>query len=165
MGRQLLKTLQQIIANQIALSILRSLFGGIAGAPAGGNLGGQDVGELAGAAPASFAAGGYTGPGGKYQPAGIVHAGEFVINREATAANFEVLAAINEGAYAVAPQSFAPRSYASGGFVESMGGGDLGTATIGLEEGLVAKHVDSVFLKVANKHRRSLGTILRGQKP
>ncbi|MGH8347062.1 MAG: hypothetical protein ACRES5_10920, partial [Pseudomonas sp.] len=29
-----------------------------------------------------FASGGYTGPGGKYQPAGIVHAGEFVHRQE-----------------------------------------------------------------------------------
>ena len=31
-----------------------------------------------------YADGGYTGDGGKYQPAGIVHAGEFVMNKEAT---------------------------------------------------------------------------------
>ena len=31
-----------------------------------------------------YADGGYTGEGGKYQPAGIVHAGEFVMNKEAT---------------------------------------------------------------------------------
>ena len=30
-----------------------------------------------------FAEGGYTGPGGKYQPAGLVHAGEFVLTAEA----------------------------------------------------------------------------------
>ena len=33
---------------------------------------------------AGFADGGYTGDGGKYQPAGIVHAGEFVMTKEAT---------------------------------------------------------------------------------
>lgn len=32
-----------------------------------------------------FAVGGYTGDGGKYQPAGVVHAGEFVVRKEATA--------------------------------------------------------------------------------
>ena len=36
------------------------------------------------AKPAGFAEGGYTGDGGKYQPAGIVHAGEFVMSKEAT---------------------------------------------------------------------------------
>lgn len=30
-----------------------------------------------------FSKGGYTGPGGKYQPAGIVHAGEYVLNQDA----------------------------------------------------------------------------------
>lgn len=34
--------------------------------------------------PAGFAEGGYTGDGGKYEPAGIVHAGEFVFTKEQT---------------------------------------------------------------------------------
>lgn len=33
---------------------------------------------------AKFSAGGYTGAGGKYQPAGIVHRGEYVMTKEAT---------------------------------------------------------------------------------
>ncbi|STY61517.1 Phage-related minor tail protein [Mannheimia haemolytica] len=32
-----------------------------------------------------FATGGYTGNGGKYEPAGIVHKGEYVMTKEATA--------------------------------------------------------------------------------
>lgn len=36
------------------------------------------------ALPAGFADGGYTGNGGKYQPAGIVHAGEYVFTKEQT---------------------------------------------------------------------------------
>lgn len=35
--------------------------------------------------PKGFASGGYTGSGGKYDPAGIVHAGEFVFTKEQTA--------------------------------------------------------------------------------
>lgn len=35
--------------------------------------------------PVSFATGGYTGPGGKYQPAGIVHADEYVVRKESRA--------------------------------------------------------------------------------
>jgi phage-related minor tail protein len=31
-----------------------------------------------------FAGGGYTGSGGKYEPAGVVHRGEFVFNKEST---------------------------------------------------------------------------------
>lgn len=37
----------------------------------------------AGARAAGFAGGGWTGPGAKYQPAGIVHADEFVVNKAA----------------------------------------------------------------------------------
>jgi phage-related minor tail protein len=34
----------------------------------------------------AFATGGYTGDGGKYEPAGVVHRGEFVVNAAATRA-------------------------------------------------------------------------------
>ena len=41
-------------------------------------------GSLTGTALPGLAGGGYTGPGGKYDPAGIVHAGEYVINADST---------------------------------------------------------------------------------
>lgn len=53
-------------------SIFDSKSGGIAG------LITSALGAAGGSAP-GFATGGYTGPGGKYQPAGIVHRGEYVI--------------------------------------------------------------------------------------
>lgn len=58
-------------------------FNGIAGAldPSGKSI--QKLPRVA--LPAGFADGGYTGDGGKYQPAGIVHAGEFVFTKEQTA--------------------------------------------------------------------------------
>lgn len=40
--------------------------------------------ETGGAMSNGFAEGGYTGEGSKYQPAGIVHAGEFVMSQQAT---------------------------------------------------------------------------------
>lgn len=56
-----------------------------------------------------FAEGGYTGPGGKYQPAGIVHRGEFVMSKAATnrigVGNLE---AIHRGAL---------KGFAAGGYV------------------------------------------------
>lgn len=48
-------------------------------------------------AAASFATGGYTGDGGKYQPAGIVHKGEFVITKEKTQKFRPILEAIHAG--------------------------------------------------------------------
>ncbi|WP_312838428.1 phage tail tape measure protein [Pantoea piersonii] len=64
-------------------SILGSVFssvGGAAAGAAGGSTGAMGM-------PTSYAAyddGGYTGPGGKHDPAGIVHKGEFVFTKEAT---------------------------------------------------------------------------------
>lgn len=40
------------------------------------------VGVLGAYAAGAFAEGGYTGPGGKYEPAGVVHRGEFVMPQE-----------------------------------------------------------------------------------
>ncbi|HFP9442245.1 TPA: phage tail length tape measure family protein [Raoultella ornithinolytica] len=40
--------------------------------------------SIASAAGVGFASGGYTGPGGKYQPAGIVHKGEYVFDQAST---------------------------------------------------------------------------------
>jgi tape measure domain-containing protein len=48
-------------------------------------------------AAASFATGGYTGDGGKFEPAGIVHRGEFVITKEKTQKFRPILEAIHTG--------------------------------------------------------------------
>lgn len=58
------------------------LFGAITGGLTGG-IGGGGSAATRGAGLFGFARGGYTGIGGKYQPAGIVHAGEFVFDSEA----------------------------------------------------------------------------------
>lgn len=65
---------------------------------------------LASASVAGFSDGGWTGLGGKYDPAGIVHAGEFVIRKEVTSQPGVrgFLEALNSG-----------RGFASGGYVDS----------------------------------------------
>ncbi|MGJ8524038.1 Chromosome partition protein Smc [Carnimonas sp. R-84981] len=91
-----IKGLTQIAA-QKGLSYLLGLtgfgFGGPIGAAAVSNFGsvsgGLDITSgLSGAAKALtggiFADGGYTGPGSKYQPAGVVHAGEYVVKQSVT---------------------------------------------------------------------------------
>ena len=61
----------------------------------------------------SFAVGGYTGPGGKYTPAGVVHAGEFVFTKE------QVGAAGGPGAfYRLA--AMLGNGYAAGGLVSPL---------------------------------------------
>lgn len=83
-------------ANSVIADIMRiyirmaitGLIGKAVGAFSSGMVTGTDY--TGGATPTitpmgdKFADGGYTGDGGKYQPAGIVHAGEFVMNKEAT---------------------------------------------------------------------------------
>jgi len=64
----------------------------------------------------AYAEGGYTGPGGKYQEAGIVHAGEFVMDAKATAGNVSQL-------YALQSALRNGRRFDSGGFVGSSASG------------------------------------------
>ena len=113
-----------------------------------------------------FDEGGYTGPGGKYDPAGIVHAGEFVtrqkVVREPGARGF--LEAFNRDGMA-AVRRYSMRGYADGGLVGAPGDGgggsnDFGTLTVGLEEGLVARALQTpsgqrAVLNVLGKNRRS----------
>ncbi|MCM4638240.1 phage tail tape measure protein, partial [Escherichia coli] len=56
----------------------------IGGAFGGGASASTGTAIQAAAANFHFATGGFTGTGGKYEPAGIVHRGEFVFTKEAT---------------------------------------------------------------------------------
>lgn len=62
-----------------ALFSAEGILGGSGKSTGGGFLGA--IGSLFG-----FASGGYTGDGGKYEPKGVVHGGEFVFDKESTAA-------------------------------------------------------------------------------
>lgn len=75
----------------------------------------QGVSVLANINSATFADGGYTGPGGKYQPAGVVHAGEVVWSQEDIhrAGGVAVVEALRRGR---------SRGYADGGFVHPLAG-------------------------------------------
>lgn len=84
------------------------------GANAVGSAGGDALGSFIGSM--GWAEGGYTGDGGKYQPAGIVHAGEFVLNKEATTGIGPTGRAFLE--------RLNRRGYADGGFVSPMSGGN-----------------------------------------
>ena len=98
-GQAILQAIQQLVAMKIATSFFNmiglgaSVAGGLgggasAGASVGGNFSGTSInsaGNFSGTS-ASFglySEGGYTGPGGKFEPAGIVHRGEFVLPQEA----------------------------------------------------------------------------------
>lgn len=78
------------------------------------HVGGGDIDYLSGR---GFAGGGYTGDGGKYEPAGVVHKREFVFSSEATKGNEAYLSALHQNL----------RGYAGGGLV---GGGGVGSLSL-----------------------------------
>lgn len=93
------EALKDLLLEMLKVQLQQRIMGMFTG---GGFLG--TIGSLLG-----FAAGGWTGPGGRLEPAGVVHRGEFVMSKEATdrlgVANLDAL------------HRAALTGYASGGFV------------------------------------------------
>ena len=80
-----------------------------------------------------FAAGGYTGDGGRLEPAGIVHRGEFVMSKAATARlGVDNLSALHASAL---------RGYADGGLV-----GEGGRASKALTEAPAGRGAQSISI-------------------
>lgn len=102
-GKADFRSLAQSILRDIAeMTVKMMIFNAIKAAS--GALGFADGGYV------GFASGGYTGNGGKYQPAGVVHRGEYVITKEATSRlGIGFLNHLNYG-----------RGYANGGSVGSI---------------------------------------------
>jgi len=85
---------------------------GAAGAAGGGGFDFGLGGASAGMAyrPGGYSSGGYTGDGGKYEPAGIVHGGEFVLRREV----------VGQPGMRDYLETLNTRGYADGGYVDSI---------------------------------------------
>ncbi|EMU7453444.1 phage tail tape measure protein [Escherichia coli] len=79
-----LSMLTEIFLKQAMVGIVGSIGSAIGGAFGGGASASTGTAIQAAAANFHFATGGFTGTGGKYEPAGIVHRGEFVFTKEAT---------------------------------------------------------------------------------
>jgi hypothetical protein len=88
------------------------------------------ISGLASTLPPVYDAGGYTGAGGKYEPAGVVHAGEFVHRAEVVSqpGAMQFLTAFNDKGMA-AVSSWGEGGYSSGGFVYP--GGPTGPESTG----------------------------------
>ena len=78
----ILSDISKMIINMMILNAVKAAFGGFSG---GGLVGSTEVNGNATYGMGTWATGGYTGNGSKYEPAGIVHKGEYVITKEATA--------------------------------------------------------------------------------
>lgn len=100
-----LKGLAQMLVKMAEVQAMQSAMGALKGTAIGDFFG--------------FATGGYTGPGGKYEPKGIVHGGEFVFTKEATdRIGVNNLYAMMRGAPGYADGGYvgkAPRAGLSGG--------------------------------------------------
>ncbi|MDD1976925.1 tape measure protein [Pseudomonas tussilaginis] len=89
----------------------------LGGIPVGASLlaaGYANAGMVAGMALAGFSEGGYTGPGGKFEPKGVVHGGEVVIRKE-------VVDQPGMKDYLIGLNRSGKPGYANGGFVGSPG--------------------------------------------
>ncbi|EES3813206.1 TPA: phage tail tape measure protein, partial [Escherichia coli] len=118
--RSVLSMMTEILLKQAMVGIVGSIGSAIGGAVGGGASASGGTAIQAAAAKFHFATGGFTGTGGKYEPAGIVHRGEFVFTKEATSRIgvgnlYRLMRGYATGGYVGTPGSLADsRSQASG---------------------------------------------------
>ena len=123
--RSVLSMMTEILLKQAMVGIVGSIGSAIGGAVGGGASASDGTAIQAAAAKFHFATGGFTGTGGKYEPAGIVHRGEFVFTKEATSRIgvgnlYRLMRGYATGGYVGTPGSMADsRSQASGTFEQN----------------------------------------------
>ena len=123
--RSVLSMMTEILLKQAMVGIVGSIGSAIGGAVGGGASASGGTAIQAAAAKFHFATGGFTGTGGKYEPAGIVHRGEFVFTKEATSRIgvgnlYRLMRGYATGGYVGTPGSMADsRSQASGKFEQN----------------------------------------------
>lgn len=174
-ARSVVASLRQIASQMLANLLIQqalALFGGAVGSVGGVGGGGTVVPSAEAGVP--VAAGGYiTGPGTSTSDS--IHArlstGEYVVNAAAVRnVGVDFLHAINESASSGVSPRRRSRGYAEGGLVSNARGANLGgfEATIGLEPGLVARHIESregtqAVFNVISKNRKTVRGMLGPQ--
>lgn len=116
-GKSMLKMIVEVTNRLLVAYAVQQALGWISGSSGGGTTPSGAYSNAA--AGVSFDSGGYTGAGGKYEPAGIVHKDEFVFTKEATnrLGVDNLYRLMNGGSLA---------RYATGGFVGSGQGNSTG---------------------------------------
>lgn len=119
----ILKMIVQVINQLIVAYTIQAAMGWIGGS-AGNTSSGQSV-PVPSFRPPGYDGGGYTGHGGKYEPAGVVHRGEFVFTKEATSrigvSNlYRMMKGYASGGYV--GNAASPASVSPGGVMVNMGG-------------------------------------------
>jgi hypothetical protein len=143
-GQSALNAIAKKLADMAAQNLWSAAFGGSSGGGgllgllglggigatgavnANGSIAGAIGATSVGGAPLVFASGGYTGDGGMFEPAGVVHRGEFVMNARATSrigvANLERLQGYSGGGFVDSVPDRIMRPGYSGGGTNSGGG-------------------------------------------
>ncbi|WP_444665745.1 phage tail tape measure protein [Cereibacter changlensis] len=104
----------QLLVEMMKLALQKRIMGMLSGA---GGAGDSMLGSVMAFLGGGFAAGGYTGAGGTYEPAGVVHRGEFVVSKKAVARlGVPALEQLHRGAL---------RGYSGGGLVTGGPGGRM----------------------------------------
>jgi lambda family phage tail tape measure protein len=168
-----------ITARQLGRDLLASILptgasgaggvGGIfAGLFGGGDSSAGSLFDLFSKSGFGFAEGGYTGNGGKYQPKGVVHGGEFVFSQEATRAlGVNALAHLHNLAKGGTLPTRPRFSYADGGAVNlpNVGGGTVqNTNIIAIDKNDVQNAAwggaDSKLINLINLNRGAINAAL-----
>ena len=177
-GTAFAEMITKMSADLMASQVAKFLFGNYGESDQMGGIIGQIVNAVGGAiggsfgttsAPMavasnnmSFATGGYTGEGGKYEPAGVVHRGEFVVNANSTKKlGVGFLDRLNKG-YANGGYVGSAASAMSGGVninIKNEAGRDgyQATATVNKNEG--GLNVDVIVRKAIANDLRNNGQI------
>lgn len=129
-AKSIISMILKMITQMVIFNTISGMMGGGTYSFAGGMSGKANGGVVGG----TFAGGGYTGSGGKYQPAGIVHKGEFVMTKEATRR------------IGIANLYRLMRGYASGGAV----GGTNGVTQISGSGGGFSLAIGSIPISISN---------------
>ncbi len=138
--------ISDIIRMQMQAAI-SGLFSNVLGGVFGGISGGMSADRAA-----VYASGGYTGPGGKYEPAGIVHRGEVVWSQEdvARAGGVGVVEAMRKGL----------KGFANGGPVGPVGPAVTASAGGGINISIINKGGQPLQAESASMRRGTDGSLL-----
>ena len=154
------------ILKKLGEMLLNSAFDALFAPPSSNSSGGM-FGAIFGGLGKAFDQGGYTGSGGKYQPAGVVHKGEFVMNAEATRRigvdNLRKLQGYANGGLVGAPRM--PNLQATGG---SNAGVNVTFSPVIDNRGASVEAVDRMQIAMEKQSRefeaRVVQTVRRAQK-
>ncbi|MCP1200050.1 phage tail length tape measure family protein [Notoacmeibacter sp. MSK16QG-6] len=111
-------------------------FGGLLGGLFGGGISSRGMSIVASSGPGLYDKGGYTGPGGRHEPAGIVHRGEVVWSQNDVAAA--------GGVGMVEAMRLARRGYAAGGPVSGAGNRSIAGVNVNVINSAPGVEVDAV---------------------